>query len=190
MSIVVAVKKQGKIIIAADSMISFGNTVIHEDNSPVNKIYRVGGTYIGTTGWSIYDNILNDYLQKQQDIDLESRNAIFSFFINFWKTMHNEYSFVNDQSEDEEKSPFADLDSEFLVVNRSGIFFVSSDMGVTQFKKFFAIGSGSSLALGALNVLYDLALSPEEIAKAAINTAIKFNDACGGRIIMKKLDLT
>ena len=73
---------------------------------------------------------------------------MFAFFITFWRQLHKRYQFVNDQVADEDDpSPFADLDSSFLVANRTGIYYVSSNISVMAFKKYYAIGSGASYAL-------------------------------------------
>ena len=39
-----------------------------------------------------------------------------------WKTLHQRYSFVNDQAKRKD-SPFADLGGSFLVANSNGVFF-------------------------------------------------------------------
>lgn len=61
----------------------------------------------------------------------------------FWKELHEQYNFVKDQSNEEDPSPFGDLDATFLITNPNGIFYVSSNMSVSKFEKYFAIGAGS-----------------------------------------------
>jgi ATP-dependent HslUV protease subunit HslV len=94
--------------------------------------------------------------------------------------MRRDYSFVNDQSAGDDKSPFADLDSAFLVVNANGIFHVTGQMAVTRFTRFDAIGSGASYALGALHAIYDGRLRADEIARRACAAAVHFDVSCGG----------
>lgn len=188
MSIAVAVKKGQDIVIASDTQDNFGANTVSFDNYSAKKIIRVGDSYVATTGWGLYEDIFDDYLLLKEDVVLESKAQIFSFFMQFWKDLHEKYSFVKDQNEEEEASPFGDLDATFLIANRSGIFYVSSNMSVTKFEKYFAVGSGSSFSLGTIYGLYDLELSSEEIARKAVEAAITFNIYCGGSIELFQIE--
>lgn len=180
MSIVVAVAKDGEIVMAADSQDSFGDINMPADNCPVTKILRVGKALLGTTGWAVYGNILEDYLAGKTPV-LTDERKVFRFFLGFWKAMHETYSFVDDQSRNDD-APFADLDSSFLVATGDRIFSVSSQMSVSRFLKYQAIGSGDEFALGALHALYDRGFSARELAVAAVESAITFDSACGGPV--------
>jgi len=179
MSIAVAVQKDGTIALATDSVTTFGEHQESVENLHTEKIRQIGSAYVASAGWSVYDNILDDFLAKQETVpQLTDKTSIYAFFVLFWKALHSDYSFVKDQGSDE-KSPFGDLDASFIVVNTSGIFHVSSDMAVTQFDRYTAIGSGVDYALGAINACY--ADKPaEEIARVAVETTSKFNIYCGG----------
>jgi ATP-dependent protease HslVU (ClpYQ) peptidase subunit len=48
---------------------------------------------------------------------------------------------------------------------------------VCEYKKFWAIGSGSEYALGAMYAVYDMLDSAEEIAKAGVTSGTEFNNA-------------
>ncbi len=183
MSIAVAVRKRGRIVVAADSQDTFNDRRVLRDNHGASKIVRTGSSYIACTGWGVYDNILRDYLARGARPRLGSERAVFAFFIAFWRQLHKRYQFVNDQVPDENApSPFADLDSCFLVVNRSGLYYVTGNISVMAFKKYYAIGSGASYALGALHVLYDQDLSAEALARRACQAASTFDVYCGGDI--------
>ncbi|MCZ6836700.1 MAG: hypothetical protein O7G85_13060 [Planctomycetota bacterium] len=182
MSIVVAVKKNGRIVMAADTLSSFGEAEMSPTaNSRTDKIYRFGSSILGSTGWAVYDDILSHYVSRHEMPDLTTKTAIFSFFMQFWKDLHESYPFVNDQAINKE-SPFGDLDSSFLFANANGIFKVSSDMCVSPFNQYYTIGSGSEYALGALYNLYDALDDPAEIARYAVRTACQFDVHCGGEI--------
>jgi len=86
------------------------------------------------------------------------------------------------QAQGDEESPFASLDSEFVVVNRNGVFQVDADLTVTRFEKYLAIGSGDKYAYGALHTLYDTKRGAKEIAFQAVQTAVHFDSTCGGEI--------
>jgi ATP-dependent protease HslVU (ClpYQ) peptidase subunit len=107
---------------------------------------------------------------------------VFAFFLRFWKQLSRRYSLVNEQPHQDDPSPFADLDSSFLVVSSGGIFYVSGNLSVSQFDRYYAVGSGSSYALGALHVLFAEDLDADEIARRACAAAMTFDLYCGGEM--------
>jgi hypothetical protein len=98
MSIVVAVTKENRTVMAADTMGFYGSQRVPVDNSRAFKIRRVGPILLAMTGWSVYDNIIDDMLAKQPDVSLGSTQEIFNFFMNLWAELHERYPFVNDQA--------------------------------------------------------------------------------------------
>jgi ATP-dependent protease HslVU (ClpYQ) peptidase subunit len=96
--------------------------------------------------------------------------------------MRKDYSFVNDQPMEDDKSPFADLDAAFLIANANGIFHVTGQMSVTRFRRYDAIGSGGPYALGALHTLYDENLRSDEIVRRGCAAAVHFDISCGGTL--------
>jgi ATP-dependent protease HslVU (ClpYQ) peptidase subunit len=182
MSVAVAVQKGRTIAIAADTQENFGDRRVLRGDHSSSKIMKVGGSYVAQTGWGLYENILGDYLGKAGTPRLRNEREIFVFFNRFWKRMRKDYSFVNDQPMEDDKSPFADLDASFLIVNAGGIFHVTGQMSVTRFNRFDAIGSGGPYALGALHTLYDGTSDAAEIARRACAAAVHFDISCGGAL--------
>ena len=182
MTIVVAVRKKNRIVMAADTMTSRGNERMPAENGEFAKIVRAGNVLIGGAGWTIYDTILRDYFQRTRAPRLSTEADIYRFFVRFWRTLRVRYSYVNDQPADE-KRPFADLDSDFLVAGKRGIFEVGPDMAVVRCERYVAIGSGAHFALGALHALWDRIHDPHDLAVKACETAICFDVHCGGRIV-------
>ena len=182
MSVAVAVQKGQTIAIAADTQENFGDRRVLRGDHSSSKIMKVGASYVAQTGWGLYENILGDVLAKGPTPRFRNEREIFVFFNRFWKRMRKDYSFVNDQPMDDDKSPFADLDASFLIVNTSGIFHVTGQMSVTRFSRFDAIGSGGPYALGALHTLYDEKLSALEIARRGCAAAVHFDVSCGGEL--------
>ncbi len=185
MSIVVAVKKGNEVVIAADSQLAYGSNKASSGNVNNPKIRRIGSVLIGSVGWGIYDDILNDYLLRKKSVRLNTSQEIFRFFMEFWHVLRNKYSLIHTECKDE-KSPFGDLDQEFLIVTTKRIFFVGSNMSVTEFLKFHAIGAGAEFALGAMHVLYEQGLDARELASKAVATVIANNLYCGGEIQVLK----
>ena len=180
MSIAAAVQKQGQIVIAADTQDNFGSSKVGIENYRSKKILPIGDSYIAATGWGIYEDILTDYFTHVPEVALDTKAHIFAFFMKFWRDLHEHYSFVKDQSEEEHESPFGGLDATFLIANPQGIFYVSSNMSVTKFERYFAIGSGADFSLGVMYALYDTDLPAEAIAEKAVEAAKTFNIYCGG----------
>ncbi len=181
MSIVVAITKNGRTVMAADSLNVFGQERIPTDNSKATKIRPVGSTLLAITGWSVYANILDDMLAGGPAPPLGNEMEIFAFFLELWRQLRERYPFVNDQAHNKD-TPFADLDASFLAANHNGIFKISQDASVCRFDKYYVIGSGGVYALGALHQIYDTDDDAERLARRACETAIEFDIYCGAPI--------
>ena len=189
MSIAVAIRKTRQLVLGTDSQTSFGSSRVPTDNLKTIKIHQIGDAYLATTGWGLCENILDDYLTRSPDAKLDTKHAIFTFFMTFWKELHDSYSFVKDQSDKDDESPFGSLDASFLVVSPQGVFHVGSDMSVTAFEKYYAIGSGADYALGAVSALYEDSPDAVTVCRKAIAAAIDFDVHCGGDIDIRIIDL-
>ncbi|MFK7846854.1 MAG: hypothetical protein AB8G77_16255 [Rhodothermales bacterium] len=186
MTAIVAVRKGKKAVIASDSLTSFGRQHVSEQNYSSTKIRKIGNSYVALSGYSLYKNILDDYLKDRRAVKLNTKEEIYRFVLKFWKELKDNYTFVNNQS-NSKYHPFADLNSSFLVLNKNGIFTVSGNMTVTKFKQYYSIGSGSDYCMGAMHSLYDSDMSAKQIARAAIGASITFDPYCGGKIRVKQL---
>lgn len=189
MSVAVAVRKGNEIVIAADTQTNFGSSKVNPVNHRAQKIRTFGTSFLATTGWGIYDNILDDIAARGKLPSLTTRKSIFAFFLKMWRTLHAKYPFVNDQSDKEHESPFADLGAAFLLANRGGIFYVAGDLSVTEFKEYYAVGSGCDFALGALHALYSTDADAAAMAHKAVGAAIEFNLYCGGDVQLERIRL-
>ncbi|MCX7043899.1 MAG: hypothetical protein NTX50_00240 [Candidatus Sumerlaeota bacterium] len=188
MSIAVAVRKAGELVLATDSQTTWGNSRIPADNHVTFKMRQIGASWVATTGWGLYENIFDDFLASRKTLPRLNNNAsIFTFFLKLWKDLHAKYPFVKDQVDDEDHSPFGDLDASFLVVNKQGIFYVASDLSVTGFGKFYAIGSGHPYSMGALEALYDTDLDAEELARRSVEIACAYDLQCGGAAQIQRI---
>lgn len=188
MTIIVAVHKNGITAVAADTQTTFGSFRVLPENQETPKLQRIGDSIISFAGWGMYENILDDYIDRLEiPPTLNDSRSIFVFFTGLWKELHETYNFVNDQCQNDD-SPFGDLDASFMVVTPGVIYHVASDMSVTSFKQYFSIGSGSAFGMGALHALYGTGLNSAELAKKAVEAAMAFDVKCGGRIETVILD--
>lgn len=181
MSTIVAVEKDGKVAVASDGGTGAGDTRCVNARRP-SKVRRVGKAILGVAGYSVYQNILDDYLNAREPPALTDEKSIFTFFLQLWRELHSRYHFVNDQWDEGSVCPFSDLGAEFLVVDACGIFRVKEILSVTQFERFCAIGSGAPHAEGALSVLYDTENTVHAMALTAVQVAIAFDRSSGGDV--------
>jgi len=65
-----------------------------------------------------------------------------------------------------------------MIVNPTGIYEIESYRSVSEYTRYWALGSGKRLAMGALHALYDKSDDIVEIACAAIAAACEFDDGC------------
>ena len=179
MSIAVAVRKNARIALATDSQTNLGSERVPAANMSGPKYMQIGDAYLAATGWTLYSNILADVLARRRGVPrLDSEANIFKFFSRLWEDLHERYNFVKDQADDAD-SPFGSLDSTFLVVCARGIFGVASDLSVLRYERYFAIGSGAPVALGAVHALYDSDCDADAIARSAAGAAIDHDVYCG-----------
>ena len=179
MSIAVAVRKEARIVLATDSQTNLGSERVPAANLSGPKFMRIGDAHLAATGWTLYSNILADVLGRRRAAPrLDGEANIFKFFTRLWEELHERYNFVKDQADDAD-SPFGSLDSTFLVVCAQGIYGIASDLSVLRYERYFAIGSGAPVALGAVHALYESERDAEEIARNAAVAAMDHDVYCG-----------
>ena len=181
MSTVVVAKKDGKVCIAADSLTSFGDLRLSSVyDAAHDKILRYDENYLGIVGSAAHQLVLESVfaskkvVDKKIEIDFSSRLAIFESFLCLHPLLKEKY-FLN--AKDEDDDPYESTQIDALIANPFGIFGVHSLREVTEYKKFWAIGSGAEYALGAMFAVYDSAASAEEIALAGVAAGAEFNNA-------------
>ena len=180
MSIIVAINRNDAVTMASDSLTCFGEgEQTPPDNCRTRKIIPLGDGFLGGTGWAVYDDIIEHWISNRTVPPLTTRKEVFAFFLDLWRGMRDGYPFVNDQANSKD-TPFTDLDSSFLIGSPGGIFKVSSDLGVTAFQQYAAIGSGAEYALGALDALWNRVTDDEELVRAAVDAACTLDVHCGG----------
>ncbi|MEW6119404.1 MAG: hypothetical protein AB1593_04870 [Pseudomonadota bacterium] len=179
MSTVTVVRKNGRIAIAADTLTKWGGgkeSAAYVANH--EKIIRVGESYVGITGSATMKLILADYFSGLESVPaLDSVADIFSV----WNALHGVlkeqyYLQPGEDKEDELESSRMDV----LIANPHGIFGVAAHRTVQEFSKFYAYGSGSPYALGAMYAAYRApALDAEAVARLGVMAAAEFHDESG-----------
>ncbi|MGI8642297.1 MAG: hypothetical protein ACR2MG_20395 [Pyrinomonadaceae bacterium] len=177
MSTIVVVKKDGLATIAADTLTTFGNTKESAEyivNS--EKIFKYRENYLGVTGSASLGIAVQDFLAKaKKKVSFENAADIFRFGLHLHKELKENYFLRPDDEED-----FETFRGDILIANPNGIFGLSSYRYVQEFSKFYANGSGSGYALGALFAVYnDANKTGEEIARLGVQAGTEFDDASG-----------
>ena len=187
MTTIVVVRKGRDIAIAADTMTKWGSGKETADYV-VNhgKLLQVGDTWLGLTGNATFKTILRDYFSRPKvrarfDTPLE--------IFRTWQALHvalkADYQLIATSHDDE---PLESTRFDALVANRHGIFGVVAHRTVQEFSRYYAFGSGSNYAMGALNALYDdRSITAEALARRAVETAAEFDDATGLPVDSQKI---
>lgn len=181
MSTIVVVKKAGKVCIAADSLTSFGDLRMGATYEKVyDKIQQYKGSYFGIVGSAAHELVMESALKDEAlkeneiEVDLSTRENIFESFRALHPVLKDKY-FLN--SKDEDEDPYEATHIDALIANENGIFGVYSLREVSEFNRFWAIGSGSEYALGAMYAVYDTMDDAEAIAKIGVSAGAEFNNA-------------
>jgi len=179
MTTIAVVRKNGYCAIAADTLTKWGSgkeSAAYVANS--TKIVRVGDSYIAGSGTSTFKLILRDYFaQRGVPARFDSAINLFKTWQAFHAALKERYYLVSvgDKDDTIESSKF-----DVLIANPHGIFGVGAHRTVQEYRKFYAVGTGTDLALGAMYGVYDNPrLSAEQVARLAIGAAAEFDDATG-----------
>ncbi len=81
MTIAVAVKKGGRTVIAADSLVNFGGQRFPPENCQFHKIHRLGDSLMAWAGWSLYAELLTAHLATNPPPSLYTESEVFDFFV-------------------------------------------------------------------------------------------------------------
>ena len=188
MSTITIVKKAGKVCIAADSLTTFGDlrlsSVYDADH---DKIQVHKDSYIGIVGSAAHSLVMESILNDDDvEIDLSSRIAIFETFRKLHPVLKEKY-FLN--AKDEDDDPYESTQIDGLIINPNGMFGIHSLREVSEYTKFWSIGSGSEYALGAMFAAYDKCDTAEEIAQLGVKAGAEFNTATAMPLSFYTVDL-
>ena len=173
MTTLVAVRKHDQIAIAADSLTTFGDVRLAADHDKsFDKIVAYRGNYIGLCGSAAHQLVFESLLKSDADYDFSSRLGIFDTLRKLHPILKDQH-FLNPK--EEEDDPYESTQITALVANENGIFGVYSMREVFEYTKFWAVGSGKEVALGAMYALYPRLPMAEEIARAGVEAGAAFD---------------
>ena len=173
MTTLVAVRKDDDIVIAADSLTTFGDLKLSAsfDRAP-EKIVRYRNTYLGLCGSAAHQLVFESLLKSREDLDFSGRVEIFDTLRKLHPVLKEQH-FLNPK--EEEDDPYESTQITALVANAHGIFGVYSMREVFEYTRFWAVGSGREFALGAMHSMYGRLKSAEAVARVGIETGCEFD---------------
>jgi len=188
MSTIVAVKKNNKACIAADTLTTFGEVKqSSEFDITHDKIFTYKDNYFGIVGSAAHHTVMRSALEKHGDeLNFTTQLEIFESFRALHPILKDEY-FLNPKDEDDDPYESSRIDA--LVVNSHGIFAVYSLREVFEYSKFWSVGSGADIALGAMYASYKQEENIEKIATIGIDAGATFNNATALPMTMYSIDL-
>ena len=181
-------RKGGQVAIAADALVTFGDTRLAHGYEANDKVFRIGDSWVGMAGTTAHFPVLRKALGAlpRGELKLHSRDAVFDTFLKLHPKLKDQY-FLNTKEEDSD--PYESSQFTVLIANGSGIFGVYSYREVFEFERFWAIGSGRAFALGAMHALWDGTRSARELVEAGARAGCEFDKNSAGPIKAHTLKL-
>ncbi len=185
MTTVVVVKKGGQVAIAADTLVTFGDTRLSNRFEANSKLFKVdttaGPSYVGIAGTVAHFPVLRKAMLAlpKKELLLGSKDEVFDTFTKL-HPMLKETFFL--QTKEDDNDPYESSQFSVVVANATGIYGLYSYREVFEFNEFWGIGSGRSFALGAMYVAWDKAKTAREIASIGVQAGCEFDKSSGGPI--------
>ena len=183
MTTVVVVRKAGQIAIAADTLVTFGDTRLANRFEANAKIFEIptdaGPSYVGMAGTVAHFPVLRKAMEAMphEFLKLGSKDEVFDTFTRLHPYL-KEHFFL--QTKEEESDPYESSQFSVVIANATGIYGLYSYREVFEFKEFWGIGSGRSFALGAMHSIYAKARTAREVAEAGVAAGCEFDRNSAG----------
>ena len=177
MTTIVVVKKAGEIAIAADSLVTFGDTRLSGSYEENEKVIQVGNSFIGLAGSTAHFAVMRKLMMNMGELRLDSREDVFDTFLKLHPKLKEQF-FLNTKEDDGD--PYESSQFTILIANASGIYGVYSYREVFSFERFWGIGSGRNFALGAMYACYDRLKTARAVAEAGVRAGIEFDKSSSG----------
>ncbi|MFM8691486.1 MAG: MFS transporter [Limnohabitans sp.] len=178
MTTLVIVKKAGQVAIAADTLVTFGDTRLGSRYEANSKILRLGTSqgvsYIGMAGSVAHFPVLRKAINTlpAAQVLLGSKDQIFDTFTRLHPVLKEQFYL---QTKEDENDPYESSQFSVVIANANGIFGLYSYREIFEFKQFWGIGSGRSFALGAMYACWDKAKTAREVAMTGVQAGCEFD---------------
>ena len=192
MTTLVVVKKAGQVAIAADTLVTFGDTSLSHRFEANTKIFKVdtpaGMSYVGMAGTVAHFPVLRKAMAAlpKEQLKLGSREEVFDTFVKLHPILKETFFL---QPKEDDNDPYESSQFTVIIANASGIYGLYSYREIFEFKEFWGIGSGRSFALGAMHACWDKAKTAREVAMAGMSAGCEFDKNSGEPIEVFTLKL-
>jgi ATP-dependent HslUV protease, peptidase subunit HslV len=185
---VVVTRVGNSVSIAADSLVTFGDTRLPHGYEANDKLFKVGDSWIGMAGTVAHFPVLRRALNAlpADELKLHTRDEVFDTFLKLHPKLKENF-FMNSKEDDDD--PYESMQFTALIANPSGIFGVYSYREVFEFDRFWGIGTGRAFALGAMHATADKAKSARELAEIGVRAGCEFDKNSGGPIRVHTIKL-
>jgi ATP-dependent protease HslVU (ClpYQ) peptidase subunit len=186
---VVVVKKNQQVAIAAESLVTFGDTRLSSAYEQNNKLLQIGESYVGLAGSLAHFPVVRSALLglDEGQCKLHSREDVFKTFVKLHTVLKDQF-FLNPK--EDEDDPYESSQFTAVIANSSGIYGVYSYREVFSFDKFWGIGSGRNFALGAMYQAYPgKRYDAKEVAEIGVQAGCEFDKNSSGPIRSFVIDL-
>ena len=192
MTTLVVVKKAGQVAMAADTLVTFGDTRLSHRFEVNSKIFKVdtpaGTSYVGMAGTVAHFPVLRKAMAAlpKELLKLGTKDEVFDTFVKLHPLLKETFFL---QTKEDDNDPYESSQFTVVIANASGIYGLYSYREVFEFNEFWGIGSGRSFALGAMHASWDKAKTAREVALAGLNAGCEFDKNSGGPIDVFTLKL-
>ena len=185
MTTLVVVKKAGLVVMAADTLVTFGDTALPHRYEANSKIFKAdtpaGVSYVGMAGTVAHFPALRKAMTAlpKADLKLSSKDEVYDTFLTLHPMLKETYFL---QTKEDDNDPYESMQFTVVIANASGIYGLYSYREIFEFKEFWGIGSGRSFALGAMHAAWGSVKTAREVAMAGMNAGCEFDKNSGGPI--------
>jgi ATP-dependent protease HslVU (ClpYQ) peptidase subunit len=175
---VVVVRKAGQVAIAADTLVTFGDTRLGHRYEANSKLFKVdtpaGPSWVGMAGTVAHFPVLRKAMNAlpREQLLLHGKDEVFDTFTKLHPLLKETFFL---QTKEDDNDPYESSQYSVVIANAAGIFGLYSYREVFEFKEFWGIGSGRAFALGAMYTTWDKAKTAREVALAGIHAGCEFD---------------
>jgi ATP-dependent HslUV protease, peptidase subunit HslV len=183
MTTVVVVRKAGQVAIAADTLVTFGDTRLSSRFEANSKLFRIdtqaGPSYVGMAGTVAHFPVLRKAMMAlpPEHLKLGSKDEVFDTFTRLHPLLKETYFL---QTKEDDNDPYESSQFSAVIANATGIYGLYSYREVFEFNEFWGIGSGRAFALGAMHAVWDKAKTAREVALVGMQAGCEFDKNSAG----------
>jgi ATP-dependent protease HslVU (ClpYQ) peptidase subunit len=192
MTTIVVAKMAGQVAIAADTLVTFGDTRLGQRFEANSKLFKVdtavGPSYVGVAGTVAHFPVLRKAMASLPpgQLRLDSKDAVFETFTTLHPVLKESFFL---QTKEEESDPYESSQFSVVIANASGIYGLYSYREIFEFKEFWGVGSGRSFALGAMHAVWGTARTARDVVLAGVNAGCEFDKNSAGPVDVFTLKL-